>query len=50
MTSAFRRLHVSTPVPLRLALMLGLVLLMRDGAGEMTASVAREIQKRYRAG
>ncbi|KUR76341.1 peptidylprolyl isomerase [Novosphingobium sp. FSW06-99] len=26
MTSAFRRLHVSTPVPLRLALMLGLVL------------------------
>ena len=31
-------------------LMPGLVLLMRDGAGEMTASVAREIQKRYRAG
>jgi DNA-binding transcriptional MerR regulator len=32
------------------ALMPGLMLLMREGAGEMTASVAREIQKRYRAG
>jgi DNA-binding transcriptional MerR regulator len=31
-------------------LMPGLMLLMREGAGEMTASVAREIQKRYRAG
>jgi len=28
----------------------GLMLMMRDGATEMTASVAREIQKRYRAG
>ncbi len=27
-----------------------LVLLMREGAGEVTAGVAREIQKRYRAG
>jgi DNA-binding transcriptional MerR regulator len=31
-------------------LMPGLMLLMREGAGEMTASVAREIQTRYRVG
>jgi DNA-binding transcriptional MerR regulator len=31
-------------------LMPGLMLLMREGAGELTANVAREIQKRYRAG
>jgi DNA-binding transcriptional MerR regulator len=28
----------------------GLLLMMREGAGEMTARMAREIQKKYRAG